>query len=104
MTDEMNEEEKDELRAQRKAIADPCLAKQDNWGKLPDKEQYEYETVQIVPGAIVWESDLNRLGEQGYRLVAVAPLTQVVHSGLEGLPEYINSGTSLIFERRKENE
>jgi hypothetical protein len=67
-----------------------------------EKPKYEYETVLIHPGRIVWESDLNRLGEQGYRLVATVPLMSINIE--EGKPVAVNDGSSLIFERRKETE
>lgn len=71
--------------------------------KMDDsKEKYEYETIQIVPGGIVWNSELNSLGEQGYRLVGVVPLTQVLYNGV--VPAQTSNGTNLIFERRKETE
>jgi len=67
-----------------------------------EKEQYEYEIIHILPGGGVWSDILNGLGEKGYRLVAVVPLTQVIYN--DGQPSYTGSGTDLIFERRKEIE
>ena len=70
--------------------------------KEQQEEQYEYETIQILPGTIAWESDLNRLGEKGYRLVATVPLTTVNYA--EAVPTTVTNGTNLIFQRRKETE
>jgi hypothetical protein len=62
-------------------------------------EQYKYETIQVVPGAIVWEGDLNALGEKGYNLVAVVPLDQFVYDN-DGQPKIVSNGTNLIFEKK----
>lgn len=70
---------------------------------MREKEQYEYETIQILPGGLVYESDLNGLGKEGYRLVGVVPLT-IVNQDIDGWPQYHSAGTSLIFERRKETD
>jgi len=68
------------------------------------KEQYEYKTIQVSPGTAVWEGDLNDLGEKGYRLVGIVPLTQALSYDTNGKPEYDTNGVNLIFERRKETE
>lgn len=92
----MTPEEEYRLRNQRGVVMS-------SWQEGEIKEQYEYKTIQILPGAIVWEADLNRLGGEGYRLIAVVPLTQVIYTNA-GETEYISNGTDLIFERRKETE
>lgn len=68
----------------------------------PEEERYEYQTVHIIPGVIVWDYDLNPLANEGYRLVAVVPLTQFIYE--DGKQIGTANGSSLIFERRKEIE
>ena len=68
-----------------------------------EKEQYEYQTIQLTPGVIVRESDLNDLGERGYKLATVVPLEQFIYDN-DGQPRIVSNGTQLIFERRKEIE
>ena len=69
---------------------------------MSGKEQYEYETIHVTPGTIIWDNDLKEMGEKGYRLVGTIPLTQFNYD--DGRVVTITNGTNLIFERRKETE
>ena len=66
------------------------------------REQYEYETIQIIPGGMAWAAELNALGENSYHLVGVIPLVQISYIGSG--PGEVSNGQQLIFERRKEIE
>ena len=68
-----------------------------------EKEQYEYETVHLLAGGTAGNEVLNRLGDLGYRLIAVVPLAQIIYDARSN-PVEVSNGTQLIFERRKEIE
>jgi len=93
----MNQEDRDQLTRIINQAKKEKMPREENLRK-----QYEYEVIQIIPGAIVFESELDTLGERGFRLVGIVPLTQALYK--DGEPSHIAAGTNLIFERRKEIE
>jgi len=65
----------------------------------PEPPKYEYEILNLGVGLEVYQSDLTRLGFDGYRLVGIVPITMLEYAG--DLPVSRSNGSQLIFERVK---
>ena len=60
-------------------------------------KQYEYKTMTIVVCGYIFDSELEKLGAGGFRLVGSLKLQRIEHT--DGASVTIPNGTQLIFER-----
>jgi hypothetical protein len=62
---------------------------------------YEYKIIQIYPGTILSDWDLNELGKEGFKIGAHVDSSTIIYDDA-GIAVVTPNGTQLIMEKEKE--